>query len=185
MTQPPGYQPPPGGPGYDGHPPYGYPPPVQGLGDLSRPLYDASIGQAVGRFWRKYAHFSGRASPSEYWWWYLVSVLASVVLTSINYAIVGYEVVPYRPGQDFRDYVLQSLRSSLVRSVGSLAWSLVTMVGQIAISVRRLHDTGRSGWWYLLTFVPLVGAIVLIVFWALPPNPEGRRFDQERPFRRS
>ncbi len=54
---------------------------------LSQPLYGASIGQAVSRFFKKYATFSGRASRSEFWWWYLVFVVVTGVLYAIAVAV--------------------------------------------------------------------------------------------------
>ena len=62
----------------------------------------------------------------------------------------------------------------------SLLWGLATLVGLIALSTRRLHDTYRSGWWNLIYFVPLVGVIVLIVFWASAPKPEGHATTADR-----
>ena len=66
--------------------------------------------------------------------------------------------------------------------LGELAyiWSLATLVPQIAITIRRLHDIGKSGWWYLICLIPLVGAIILLVFMCLDstednqwgPNPK-------------
>ena len=47
----------------------------------------------------------------------------------------------------------------------SSIWNLVTFLPSLAMGVRRLHDTDRSGWWWLLGFIPLIGIIVLIVFW--------------------
>jgi uncharacterized membrane protein YhaH (DUF805 family) len=172
---PPGYPPP-------GQPQPGYPQPAfpYDPNDLSKPLYGATIGQAFTRFWKKYVVFTGRASRSEFWWWYLVAAGVSVVLGSINLAVVGVYVPPaatsanFDPRQIFLDSMLHSLRASIASSI----WSLAIFVGQLALSTRRLHDTGRSGWWYLLILIPLVGVIILIVFWAEAPKPAGQRYDR-------
>jgi uncharacterized membrane protein YhaH (DUF805 family) len=159
--------------------PYGQQPYGQvGEVPLSQPLYGASIGQAVRRFWKKYATFTGRASRAEFWWWYLVSTLVSFVLNAVNRLFAGPQ--PAQPvseeqvGQYFSEVMAWSFRSSAL----ALVWGLATLVGMLALSTRRLHDTGRSGWWYLIIFVPIVGAIVLIVFWASAPKPEGQRYDR-------
>ncbi len=83
----------------------------------------------------KYAEFSGRASRSEYWWFFLFCLLVSAAL----------------------GYLSQSL---------SAVFSIATLLPSLAVGTRRLHDTGRSGWWQLMWLVPLVGWIVLIIFFA-------------------
>lgn len=127
------------------HPPAPWPPPSRpGPAPLRQPQYDATIGQAVSRFWRKFATFSGRASRSEYWWWVLISAGISTVLQLIGALALG--------GGSFAwasEPVLE-LRALLLPLVPSLVWSLVILVPSIALAIRRLHDTNRSGWWYLL-----------------------------------
>ena len=153
--QPYGQQPPPQGFGQQpyGQQPYGMAPqqPYGQLGEvpLSQPLYGATIGQAARRFWKKYTTFSGRASRAEFWWWYLVSFLVNVVLNIVNRAFAGPQPLPPTSqdqfGQYFSDVFAYSLRSSIL----ALVWGVATLVGMLALSTRRLHDTNRSGWWYL------------------------------------
>lgn len=103
-----------------------------------------SFGAAVGSCLRKYASFSGRARRSEYWWWMLFFVLCYSVATGID-ASAG---------------LLAEDGTGVVNTIAGLA---LTLPG-IAVTVRRLHDTGRSGWFCLLSLVPLVGPIVMFVF---------------------
>ena len=63
-------------------------------------------------------------------------------------------------------------------SVAGGIWFLANLVGLVALSTRRLHDTGRSGWWTLLYLVPIIGQIIVIVFWASASKPEGQRYDR-------
>lgn len=133
-------------------------------GGLDQPLRGASIGQAFVRFWKKYATFSGRASRSEYWWFVLVSFVVSVVITLIGTVVAG-------------DMTTASTTTG-VDDVLSGLWGLATLIPSLALAVRRLHDTNRSGWWVLLGLVPLVGWIILIVWYASGPNPAGMRFDR-------
>jgi uncharacterized membrane protein YhaH (DUF805 family) len=94
---------------------------------------------------QKYADFSGRAPRAEYWWFYLfstVAVIITMVIDSIigsNFGGTGYGIVTALIG-------------------------LALILPSIAVGVRRLHDTDRSGWWLLIAFVPLIGVIVLLVF---------------------
>lgn len=101
--------------------------------------------EAVRTCFRKYVDFTGRASRPEYWWFVLSYVLAYVAALIIDAAI----------GTPF---------FALVVALGYL-------LPMLAAGVRRLHDTGRSGWWLLISLVPIVGGIILIVLLAL----EGER----------
>ena len=91
--------------------------------------------ESVKTCFNKYAVFEGRASRSEYWWFVLFLILASVVTSIISLK-------------------LNSL------------FGLAMLVPSISAATRRLHDTNRSGWWQLIAFLPVIGAIVLIVFLA-------------------
>jgi uncharacterized membrane protein YhaH (DUF805 family) len=92
---------------------------------------------------KKYAVFTGRATRSEYWYFVLVNI--------IIYTILGF---------------LGDMGQIL-----SWVYIVATLVPSIAVGVRRLHDTNRSGWWILLVLIPFVGGIVLIVFAALDSDP--------------
>ena len=105
----------------------------------------------------KYADFSGRAPRAEYWWFYLLIIIGYLVAMILD-SIVG--------------------TGGILGSYGIL--SLVLMLGllipSLAAGVRRLHDTDRSGWWLLIAFIPLIGAIVLLVFFVLEGTKGDNRF---------
>ena len=135
----------------------------------------------------KYADFSGRAPRAEYWWWTLAIIVVAIVISIVE-SILGLSqmVGPYGPL--------------------SLLFMLALLVPGLAVTVRRLHDTNRSGWWMLIAVIPyailgfmaggaaasgdmsglaaagligivaLVGAIVLLVFMVLPGNKGDNRF---------
>ncbi|ADX73036.1 putative membrane protein [Pseudarthrobacter phenanthrenivorans Sphe3] len=125
---------------------------------LEVPYYGAPPVEAVKRVFQKYAVFAGRASRSEYWWWFLASALASAVLNSINPAVVNGQVTG----------------SS---ALGGL-WFLATVVPSLAVAVRRLHDANISGWMLLLAVIPVLGWIAVLVLLAQRENPLGQRFDR-------
>lgn len=161
-----------GGPGYPGQQqpgPYGHP--QQGYGYQNAPVragsqpgVPVSFGEAIKRFYAKYAQFSGRASRSEYWWVALYLGLVYVVLSMM--ASLGTDAFgnPTGPG--------------MLATVLLVMFVLGNLVPSIAIGVRRLHDVNMSGWFYLLGLIPYVGGLVLLVFMVLPPKPEGARFDR-------
>jgi uncharacterized membrane protein YhaH (DUF805 family) len=105
----------------------------------------------------KYATFAGRARRQEYWYYVLFYVLAIVALAIID-GITG----------TFSEEAGIGLLSGL--------FVLATIVPTIAVTVRRLHDTDRSGWWVLLEFVPIIGGLVLLVFTLLDSQPGANRF---------
>ena len=90
---------------------------------------------------KKYMVFSGRARRKEYWMFFLVNFIITLVLGIIE-AIVG------GPG------------------IVGMIYSLAVLLPGLGVSIRRLHDISRSGWWLLLLLVPIIGAIVLLVFMA-------------------
>ncbi|GAB3873538.1 DUF805 domain-containing protein [Terrabacter terrigena] len=104
-----------------------------------------SFVDAIKTVLSKYATFSGRARRSEYWFWFLGLFIVGVVANMLDRAMGT------QPGQ-----------------VGIVAIVLLvaTFVPNLAVIVRRLHDTSRSGWWILISLIPIVGAIILIVFLA-------------------
>ena len=96
---------------------------------------------------KKYAVFSGRARRREYWFFFLFNALISLALASI-------------------DNSMGMLDASVGLGVLGGLYTLAVMLPSVTVGVRRLHDTGRSGWWILMSLVPIVGAIVLVIFLA-------------------
>jgi uncharacterized membrane protein YhaH (DUF805 family) len=109
-----------------------------------------SFADAVRDGFSKYVTFSGRSSRSAYWWW----------------ALFGFLAV-------FAGYIIDAVLGTLFVYV---LVALALLLPNLAVTVRRLHDTGRSGWWILIALVPIVGSIVLLVFMLLAsegPNQWG------------
>lgn len=118
---------------------------------LMEPLYDASLVQAVRRFWLKYAVFSGRPGRAEFWWWTLVSFVVGLLLEAVRFVALGASLTTYLASPEL------SLRWT---SVPWLLWFAVTFVPAQALGVRRLHDSGRSGRWQLLAVLVIVASFV-------------------------
>jgi len=149
-----------------------YPGITAGPVPLWAPLYGASLPEAVARYFRKYATFSGRGSRSEFWWWALVNGIASFVLNAFT-LVGGAAGATLRPdGTSVPGPVYW------IGLILSIIISLGIIVPNIALSVRRLHDTNMSGWTVLLALIPFVGPILILIFMAQPSKPEGQRFDQ-------
>ena len=108
------------------------------------------FGEAVRTFWKKYATFTGRARRSEYWFITLFLFLTNLAAAAIDLVLMQGDV----------DRFIANGGGGIV----GLIWILVTIVPALAVLVRRLHDTGKSGWWVLIGLVPFAGGIVLLVF---------------------
>ena len=136
---------------------------------LDAPYYGANFAIAFTRFWRKYATFSGRASRSEYWWWMPCGGVVAVVLLSIYVP----SLLAARTGHGLR----MDSGLAVVIVLGG-AWFLASIVPSLALTWRRLHDTNRSGWFWLLGLIPSVGWIVILVLMLMPTDARGMRFDR-------
>ena len=148
---------------------------VGGQTPLWAPLYGASAGQAFGRFWRKYADFTGRASKSEFWWAYLWVV----VLGAGSYIVV---LVVAFSGAAVSGDASTSRAVTVAGGVLMLFWFVAYLgliIPTIAVAVRRLHDAGMSGLFYLFVFVPF-GSLVLLYLWIQDSKPEGATYDRPR-----
>ena len=99
-----------------------------------------SFGEAIASGFGHYVNFQGRAPRSEFWYWVLFVLILTIIASIVDNAIIGLPIV------------------------GTIV-SLGLLLPGLSMSIRRLHDIDRTGWWVLIGLVPLIGAILLIV-WA-------------------
>lgn len=117
-----------------------------------------SFGQAVDTaVKKKYATFTGRARRSEYWFYVLFTFIVYVVAMILD-SILGLSVGDSPYG------VIYGL------------CCLALILPGLAVAIRRLHDIGRSGWWLLIGIIPLIGAIVLLVFVCMDSQPQDNKY---------
>ena len=100
---------------------------------------------------KKYADFSGRARRTEYWLFVLFSMVIAMLLAVVDFVLGSPGII-------------------------GMLFALAILIPSIAVGVRRLHDTDRSGWWLLIAFIPIIGTIALLVFLLLDSNPGENRF---------
>jgi uncharacterized membrane protein YhaH (DUF805 family) len=117
------------------------------------------FSEAIRSGFRKYADFSGRASRREYWWWALFAFLVWLVALVLD--------VIFFPG-----WIRSDAYIGLLSGIAGIALFLPNW----AVAVRRLHDTDHSGWWSLIALIPIIGAIVLLVFLVSSGTPRVNRF---------
>ena len=121
------------------------------------------------KVFRQYADFTGRARRKEYWMFHLFHLIILIPLILLD----------EKPAFIYNEYDTPIIS---VIEIIVLIYFLIALIPTLAVTVRRLHDTGRSGWWYLITFVPYVGNLIILIFacydsqygknkWG--PNPKG------------
>lgn len=115
-----------------------------------------TLTDAITSGFSNYVTFSGRARRAEFWYWALFLFIMNIALSFGEVMMFAPQVGTYGP--------LTGL------------FSLGTFLPSLAIAVRRLHDRDRSGWWYLLVFLPLIGWIVLLIWFCLPGSVGANRF---------
>lgn len=98
------------------------------------------------KMWQNWSDFSSLSTRPEFWYPWVMHLIIIVILSILTrIPVIG-----------------------LLASIAGVIYSLLLIVPAIAISIRRLHDIGKSGWWLLLWFIPIVGWIILIIFFAQP-----------------
>lgn len=106
--------------------------------------------EAIRDGFARYVDFKGRAMRSQFWWFYLAWVIGYLVTTALDFAVLGMPENGAFNGIFF----------------------LATFLPLLAVMVRRLHDIGKTGWWVLICLIPIVGSIVLIV-WFCQKSDQG------------
>ena len=104
-----------------------------------------NFGAAIKTCFSKYAVFSGRASRSEFWWFYLFGFIGSIVTMVVDVMILGYTVEDNGPV--------------------NIIFTIITFLPYLSVGARRLHDIDKSGWWQLIVLT-VIGIILLIIWWA-------------------
>lgn len=103
---------------------------------------------------KPYANFNGRTQRRGYWYFYLFYIIIGIVLGIVDFfvsKVIGFDLF-------------------------STIFSLGTIIPAFALGARRLHDIGKSGWWQLIALIPLIGAIILIVWFATAGTPQNNQY---------
>jgi len=109
--------------------------------------------EAINSAFKNYATFKGRASRSEFWYFFLFSILISLIAQQL-------------------DFALHQNESGAISGIVTI----ILLVPGIALQVRRLHDIGKSGWWFFLNLIPLLGQIALIVLSCMRGHAETNQY---------
>ena len=107
----------------------------------------------------KYAHFEGRATRSEFWYFYLFTLIISV---------------PYDMAMIFRSFGLEV--AAMISGGLYIIFCLALLLPQLGVTIRRLHDTGKSGWYWLIVLIPIAGIFIFIAQLIKPSSPEDNKY---------
>lgn len=119
---------------------------------MTSPSYVGMV-DAVKLFIQNYTNFNGRSTRSEYWFTYLAFLIVGSVLGLLSSFLSIFKIL-----------------------TGLL--SLAILIPSLALSIRRLHDIGKSGWYLLMSLIPLVGGIIVLVFLCTPSQPQGNQWGE-------
>ena len=114
--------------------------------------------EAVRYGFANYMNFDGRTDRPTFWWWVLAVFLAAIAASILDDGLAPGGVEPF-----------------------GLLLTLGLFLPHLGMAIRRLHDTGRSGWWVLIGLIPLLGLLVLIYFYVQPSDPAGEKYDPPAP----
>lgn len=121
------------------------------------------FSEAIQSGFNNYANFEGRASRPAYWWWFLFTWIVSIIAQLLdNMTRIG--------GIGSESYL--NMWVGIISAIVGLALFLPSL----GVMIRRLHDTDRSGWWWLIGIIPIIGWIILIFFLASPGTPGENRY---------
>lgn len=119
-----------------------------------------TFADSISTCFRKFTDINGRASRSEYWWFYLFSVMVNILLL-MALLLIGY-------------LIADILGMILLGDIGLKLLPFVSFLLLFAVTIRRLHDTGHSGLWYLIFLVPLIGPFWLLILLMTGNNDENQ-----------
>lgn len=135
-----------------------------------------TFGQSIKHVFRNYVTFRGRASRSEFWWWYLFTAIVATSLDILARPLgltYGDDEYVFGQGADATVIVVPGV------SILSSIWSLIVLLPTLAVATRRFHDSNKSAWnWLWLLMVPLcgIGFIIVFIWWLLPSTPGPNRY---------
>ena len=110
-----------------------------------------TFAEAVRSGFDHYVKFDGRASRPAFWWWFLFGILVGIGATIIDAIIGSFGVVSGLAG-------------------------LALLLPNLSVAIRRLHDTDHTGWWVLIGLIPIIGFIVLLIFYLRQSDPGENRY---------
>lgn len=133
-----------------------------------------TLKKSIQACYSKYATFSGRACRAEYWYWCLFNIIIMLSAFALAAFFVALRpIIQPNATQDAAACVI----IGMIFYFGGLLWVIFgNLLPSLAVSVRRLHDTNRSGWWLLISLLPLIGRIILLIWMCQDSDPYTNKY---------
>ncbi len=146
-----------------------------------------TFGKSISKCFRNYAVFTGRASRSEYWWFALFNFIIGLLIAAIFVAVLYFTLrsrlnaspmgAVISSDSILSDEELETWATTLTAIYG--LYGLLVFLPSLGVTIRRLHDSGRSGWNYLWVLFPFIGSIILLIFLLMPSMPAANKYGDE------
>lgn len=122
-----------------------------------------NLKEAIRICYAKYTDFSGRACRAEYWYWQLFNMLIPLSGFVILILFFVLDLITNEPSGEYQE---AQEGNAVVFIIICILWliALGNLIPTLAVTVRRLHDIGKSGWWYFIVFIPIIGGILLLIW---------------------
>ena len=125
---------------------------------------------------QKYFQFSGRAPRREFWYFMLFSIIFSVIIGTVGQMLGLFYMIPIEIPSISETGEMSNIIQNIPINLVQAGFGLVLFFPTLAVSVRRLHDLNKSGWWYLIAIIPLLGALVLLAFFVTGSQEHENRY---------
>lgn len=116
---------------------------------------------------KKHFQFSRRATRSEFWYFVLFSMILSFTIAFIGQMLGILYMVPFDMPSVSETGEITNIVQNIPINILQMVFGLLMFFPSLAVGVRRLHDIGKSGWWYLIVLIPFIGILVLLAFFVM------------------
>ncbi len=125
---------------------------------------------------KRYFKFSGRATRSEFWYFMLFNLILSSLVGILGQTLGLFYMIPLEIPTMNEAGEMVNMMQNIPINLAQMVFGLFLMFPSMAVSVRRLHDIGKSGWWYLIVIIPLLGLLVLLAFFVMGSQEGKNRY---------
>ena len=126
----------------------------------------------------KYFQFSGRAPRREFWYFVLFTIILSFLFATLGQMLGLFHMIPMNIPNVSDTGEMTNTVQNIPLNLAQMGFGLATFIPSLAISVRRLHDIGKSGWWYLIVVIPFLGALVLLAFFVMGSEQDENQYGE-------
>jgi len=126
----------------------------------------------------KYFQFSGRAPRREFWYFMLFSMILSFLFATLGQMLGLFHMIPLEIPSISETGEVTNMVQNIPINLAQVGLGLALMIPSLAITIRRLHDIGKSGWWYLIILIPFIGMLVLLAFFVMGSEQDENQYGE-------